>query len=922
MLPIASPFSASRLFSLLRLRLHSRFAARGCGERTRWRAVGLTLLIAPWLRAEESAEGRLELAMVKLDAFVIEEASAASVGESILPTRPVNTSLYGFDTTVQNSPRSIQQISPQQLKNDLIANGQDLARYAPGLSRNFANGTASAPYIRGQTPDQYQNGIRVDRGGTTIPFSNNAIESVDLVAGPASSIFGPSASTSGYVNYITKKPYFDRAHTELRLEFGDYRIEDQSSGDFRQTLDTGGPLIAKTLAYRFSVQGREGKAFHGSGDARTSDPQNHIVVFGALTWLPKANVIVDTNVQYNNFHYASTRGFNRVTQDLIDNRNYLSGAATPILRKGNLFFSPTFTGRTDANPTGFSPIYRQVVLNGAIGQTRSVTITDTPVPTSTISQGASPGAQSTAAIVGYVFEPQNVSLQKIKQNRGYTSGDQQDVRQWQGQNRILLTLSDDWKIRNTLYAEALLVKSAQLARTTGTVQDDSLFDDRIELIGKKEFRFFGRTIEEQSNTGLELRYNRTKSFSLTLPYTDASDLFDPRTITSFGVYGKSLYDSVETQTALPAAYINAAFGDVTTPARLAAYPVPGYSGYRTGPANSIFANTTTVGLYSQHEFNLGEKWTWIAGTRASLIDVKSTNPVVPVTGQPVRTDHSATVLPAANTSLLYKPAPSTTTYATFAYTQALNANDAPTLVNGELGTAQFHSASFLYEAGAKFEFVPNQWYGTIAGFYQERALAPQQQVLNGVTSNITPNIHVKGIEASLQYQPGRHWSAYANFTWIDSHYIDYLIFSNKTEGPNIAVGTQTDAGVVGLINQDQGNAAWSQRGRGNYRESLIPRYIFNLGTSYQTEGGWGVGASFWLWGSWRYFILSDIVIPAQHNLDLSVFYAPPKANWEVRVAVTNVTNQWNFQPNGAENVNDFISPLPPLGLRAAVTLRL
>lgn len=862
--------------------------------------------------------------MVKLDAFVIAEASggSSSLEQSILPTRPVSTSLYGFDTTVQDSPRSIQLVSPKQLKSDIITNGQDLARYAPGLSRNFANGTASAPYVRGQTPDQYQNGIRVDRGGTTIPFSNNAIEFVDIVAGPASSIFGPSASTSGYVNYITKKPYFDKYHAELQLEFGDYHIEGQSNADFKQTLDFGGPIIPKKLAYRFSVQGREGHAFHGTAESVTTDPQNHIDVFAALTWTPRPNLIVDTNVQYNNINYASTRGFNRVTQDLIDNRNYLSGAATPILRKGNLFFAPTFTGRTDQNPTGYSPIYRLVTLNGAIGQTRSVTVTNTPVPTSTISQGAAPGSQNTAAIVGYVFEPQNVALKQIKQNRSYTYGDQQQIRQWQGQNRILLTLSDEFKIRNTFYAEALYLKSAQLYRTTGTVQDDYLFDDRVEVIGTKDFTLFGKHVGHQSNTGIELRYNRTKSFSLTLPYTDASDLFDPRTIPSSGVYGKSLYDAVETQTALPAAYINAAYGDVTTPARLAAYPVPGYSGYRTGPANSILDYTTTAGLYTEHEFKLGEKWTWIAGGRASLVDVKSTNPTVPVTGQSVRTDNSTTVIPAANTSLLYKPAPWASTYATFAYTQALNANDAPTLTNGELGTAQFHSASFLYELGAKFEFVPDHLYGTVAGYYQERALAPQQQVTNGVTSNITPNIHVKGIETSLQYQATRHWSAFANFTWIDSHYVDYIIFSNKTEGPNIAVGAQTDAGVVALINQDQGNAAWSQRARGNYKESLIPNYTFNLGTTYTFDSGLGISANFWLWSSWRYFILSDITIPSQHNVDLTFFYAPPKARWEARVSVTNVTNQWNFQPNGAENVNDFISGLPPLGVRAQVTIRL
>lgn len=842
------------------------------------------------------------------------------VEESILPTRPVNLSLYGFDTSVQDTPRSIQQISPDQLKNDAITNGQDLARYAPGLSRNFANGTASAPYVRGQTPDQYQNGIRVDRGGTSIPFSNNAVEVVDIVAGPASSIFGPSASTSGYVNYITKKPYFDAQHTEVRLEFGDYHIHDQSNADFKQTFDTGGPLVKDKVAYRLSIQGREGQAFWGTADSRTKNPQNHIHTFAALTWLPTKNIVVDTNVQYNNWHYATSRGFNRVTQDLIDNGNYISGIATPILRKGNTFFAPTVTGRTDANPTGVSPIYRLVTLNGPIGGTRSVTITNTPVPSNIITQGAAPGSQVTAALVGYVFEPQNVTIQKIPQNRSYTFKDQQEIRQWQAQNRVSINVSDDFTIRNILYGESLYVRSAQLYRTTGTINDDYVVDDRVELLLKKEYRLFGQHISHQSNSGIELRWNQTRSYTETLPYTGASDLFDPRTIPTSGVYGKSVYDAVAEQTAVPS-YINSAFGDVTLPARPSFYPIPGYSEYRTNPASSIFAKMSTFGLFSQHEFKFDAPWSYLVGGRVSAVHVNSTNPIVPVTGQPVLNDSTTAIIPSVNTSLTYKFSPRATAYGTFAYTQALNANDAPTLTNGQLGAAQFHSESFLYESGAKFEFVPNKLYGTLAGFWQTRDLAPQAQVLNGVTTNITPRIKVRGVETSLQYQPSRRWTVYSNFTFIESNYQNYRIFSNKSPGPNIQVGTQTADGVVALINQDQGNAAFAQPGFGNYRESLLPRYTLNIGTTYRFDSGFGVGAYFWLWGPWKYFILSDIEVPSQHNLDLSAFYTAKSGRWDVRVTVTNVTDEWNFQPNGAENVNDFIGPLPPLGIKGAITYR-
>jgi hypothetical protein len=302
--------------------------------------------------------------------------------------------------------------------------------------------------------------------------------------------------------------------------------------------------------------------------------------------------------------------------------------------------------------------------------------------------------------------------------------------------------------------------------------------------------------------------------------------------------------------------------------------------------------------------------------------VSATNPTIPVTGQPILTDHEVALIPTANTSILYKTSPSNTVYVTYAFTEAENAEDAPTLTNGQLGAAQFHSESDLYEIGDKAELIPKTLFGSVAAYYQQRALAPQSQTLNGVTvNNIIPTIRVNGVETSLQYQPTRRLSIYANATYITSHYVDYIIFSNKSPGPNVSVGTATASGVVGTVFQDQGNAAFQQPGPKNYRESLVPVYTANVGATYTFDSGLGAGLNYGLTGPWNYFLTSNVVVPSQYDLDLTLFYAPRKSRWEFRATITNLTNQWGFQPNGAENVNDFIDPLPPIGLRGSITYR-
>lgn len=883
--------------------------------------LATSLLSAQTRRADDPP---LLAAVGEAYAMAAFEVQGSKDDRNILPTRPLNLSVYGFDTSVKDTPRAIYQISPDQLKNDIIDNGQDLARYAPSLNQNFTNRAQSAPNLRGGSIDQYQNGIRVSRGGSSVSFTNNTVELVDIVAGPAPAVFGPSANTSGYINFISKKPYLDKARTELRSEFGDLYVRGQSHLNLRQTIDTGGPLIPGTLGYRVSLQAKGGDSFYGTADQATTRPENYYLSYAALTWMPRDSFQVDTTVQYNKIRNTTSRGINRVTQDLIDRHRYLSGIATPILRRNGILIAPTVSpaGRTDENPTGLLPQYRLVRLNGDPGTTRSVTITNTPAPANAIpSLGAAPGAQATAAIVGWVYEPQNVQLRPIAQNRSYVQGDYLDVDQVQLQTLASLTLSDRLTLRNNFYVEWLKGETTQLFETGADIQDDFLLTDRLEALTNKTYHFDRWEVRHEANSGVDFRYSRNTTYGLTLPPSSTPDLFDPRSLSSAGTYGISLWAAAATQTALPTGYLNSAFGDVTVPGHPVAYPILDYPTLRTNPASSSFSETTTSGFYTQHQFDFHETFTWLVGGRLSVVSVDAINPLVPATGSRPARDTATAVMPTGNTSLIFKPTSAVSFYGTYAYTEALNANDNPVLTNGVLDKSQFESEASLYEVGAKAELVPGKLYASIALYDQDRQLAPVSQINPDLsTTVIIPVTKNRGFELALQYQPSKKLALYANFSVIDSVLVDFTNAGNKSDGPNHEVGRLNEAGeVVALVSQSRNNAPFSTIPRANYRQPGTPDFTFNFGSTYRFDSGFGLRLNAWIWGPQSYYIASDIEVPTQHNIDVALFYAPPKQNWEVQLTITNVTDQYNFRPNGATGASDFINVLPPLGAKLLVT---
>ena len=241
------------------------------------------------------------------------EVKDVPIDLQILPTaRPFN-SVFGTDDNIVDVPRNVTIISRQQLTDISITDVLDFSKLTSSAFTTTNFGAPSNASIRGQSSDLFINGVRarITSNGNGLPVDFNSVESVNIVKGPATAVQGSSMYVGGFIDLISKRPYFDVTKGSVSYTLGSYNTN-------RWTVDTGGPF-SKELAYRFSYSGENTKGYYTDGKKETHS------VYGAATWRPTANYELFLNAQTFFGVYTENWGVNRVTQDLIDNGNYVTG---------------------------------------------------------------------------------------------------------------------------------------------------------------------------------------------------------------------------------------------------------------------------------------------------------------------------------------------------------------------------------------------------------------------------------------------------------------------------------------------------------------------------------------------------------------------------------------------------------------------
>ena len=249
--------------------------------------------------------------VLELDSLKVNPTSAT---EAILPTSRTVSSVLGADLSVLDTPRSVTLISTQLFKDLDIRGPLDFLRAVSGAYTDSQFGAANLVDLRGQAAEVYQNGVRRTTRSDGMPLSFNGVEAVDVVKGPASTVFGASSLVGGYINLITKRPHFDTLEGYVSGTVGSWDT-------YRWQVDVGGPITKDKLAYRLSYEGESSNSYYRYVYNHQQD------LYFALSYVASPTLRFDFNNDFHHAKYVSTTGMNRPTQELIDSGLYYAGQA-------------------------------------------------------------------------------------------------------------------------------------------------------------------------------------------------------------------------------------------------------------------------------------------------------------------------------------------------------------------------------------------------------------------------------------------------------------------------------------------------------------------------------------------------------------------------------------------------------------------
>ena len=301
-------------------------------------------------------------AMAPITAAQAETAQAEEgVIEEVVVTGDLNSlpgenveSIFGFNKSILETPRSVSTVSEELMDRMNMQDIDELITVSPGSFTQSFFGVAGGLDVRGTPGETYFRGIRrLDNPGN-YPTPIGASDRVDIVRGPASPIYGPS-KIGGYLNFNPKSARIEETGAYIAENVGAIAYTTGSWNKSVLTAEVGGPAELAGKPMGFYLYGE----LENSDSYYTNAP-------GVEQSLLQASFDLDLNdrVQlqfggmYHDYSGAQNAGWNRITQELVDNGTYITGSPTPLDTNGDgkishQEFDVTGDGFTDLNPFAF-----------------------------------------------------------------------------------------------------------------------------------------------------------------------------------------------------------------------------------------------------------------------------------------------------------------------------------------------------------------------------------------------------------------------------------------------------------------------------------------------------------------------------------------------------------------------------------------
>lgn len=256
----------------------------------------------------------------------IELTEIVVIGDPVglLEDRPTE-SVFGFGRSILETPRSISVISDVTMERYAIEDIDDFIATTPGTFGGSFFGVPGAISVRGSLADNYFRGFKRVYIESSFPNPIGSASRVEVVRGAVPVIYG-AGTVGGLLNFVP-----NAAKGEGRT------VADGPSGSIAYT---GGSFnrnnVTAEAILPFEIGEREaGLALYGeyedSGSFyRGREPQHELIQADFNTDLGDGWSVQLGGMYFNSEGYFGTPGWNRLTQDLIDNGTYITGIDTDI----------------------------------------------------------------------------------------------------------------------------------------------------------------------------------------------------------------------------------------------------------------------------------------------------------------------------------------------------------------------------------------------------------------------------------------------------------------------------------------------------------------------------------------------------------------------------------------------------------------
>lgn len=278
------------------------------------------------------------------------DASVGTVDEVVVIARDKagllektpSDSVFGLDKALIETPRSASFASDLTLQRYGVQSIDDLTAISPGTYTASFYGVPGALNIRGTLAENYFRGFkRIENRGTySTPIGDAA--QIEIVRGPPTPIYG-SGKVGGMLNFVPKTgksggSYISEVGGEVEATIGSYDKK-QFAGQIGIPLKLG----EVDGGLHIYAEGEDSGSFY-----RGITPKRQIMEVSTDFDLNGGWTTAFGAMFYHSDGDVQTPGWNRLTQDLINNQTYITGRNTSLTDSdGN--------GKITPNEVGFYP---------------------------------------------------------------------------------------------------------------------------------------------------------------------------------------------------------------------------------------------------------------------------------------------------------------------------------------------------------------------------------------------------------------------------------------------------------------------------------------------------------------------------------------------------------------------------------------